>query len=162
MKARFELAASGNSSTVADDSQPSLTADVAAVTTGGDERKVLLIERGNEPFKGRWALPGGFLEPDERLEQCARRELAEETGLEVEAVLDLLGVYDDPGRDPRGRIVSAIYIARVAGEPEVEGGDDAAAARWWPLDDPPALAFDHDRVLSDLRDRLTAPPKWDG
>lgn len=136
-----------------DAQKPSLTADVAAVTGGGDLARVLLIQRGNDPFRGSWALPGGFLEPGERLEECARRELREETGLEAQA-LELLGLYDTPGRDPRGWIISAVYVARPSEQSEVSGGDDAADARWWPLSEPPELAFDHDRVLADLHKRL--------
>jgi 8-oxo-dGTP diphosphatase len=136
-----------------DDSKPAVTTDVAVVTASGDGRRVLLIKRANEPFAGRWALPGGFLEPRELLEHCARRELREETGLEVGA-LEQLGAYDTPGRDPRGWIISVVYIARVAEELPVAGADDAADARWFGLRELPQLAFDHDRVLADVRARL--------
>jgi 8-oxo-dGTP diphosphatase len=135
------------------DDKPALTCDVAAIVSGGDGHRVLLIKRANDPFAGRWALPGGFLEPRELLEHCARRELREETGLEVGA-LEQLGAYDTPGRDPRGWIVSVVYVARLAEERPVAGADDAADARWFDLQDLPGLAFDHDRVLADLRARL--------
>lgn len=139
-----------------DDARPSLTTDVAAVAGAGARRSVLLIRRANDPFAGRWALPGGFLEPGERLEQCARRELREETGLEVDE-LEQLGAYDTPGRDPRGWIISIVYVASLEGEHEVAGADDAAEARWFALDELPELAFDHDLVLADLRARLSEP-----
>ena len=136
-----------------DDQKPTLTTDVAAIAPGASGHSVLLVKRANEPFAGRWALPGGFLEPRESLEACARRELLEETGLEVGA-LEQLGTYDTPGRDPRGWIISVVYIALVAEELPVAGADDAAEARWFDLDEPPQVAFDHDRVLTDVRARL--------
>ncbi len=138
---------------MSDDSKPALTTDVAVIAPAAGGRSVLLIQRANDPFAGRWALPGGFLEPRELLEHCARRELREETGLEVDA-LEQLGAYDTPGRDPRGWIISAVYIARVGEELPVAGADDAADARWFGLRELPQLAFDHDRVLADVRERL--------
>jgi 8-oxo-dGTP diphosphatase len=138
---------------MSDDSKPALTTDVAAIAPAGDGHSVLLIRRANDPFVGRWALPGGFLEPRELLEHGARRELREETGLEVGA-LEQLGAYDTPGRDPRGWIISVVYIARVDAELPVAGADDAADARWFGMGELPPLAFDHDRVLADVRKRL--------
>jgi 8-oxo-dGTP diphosphatase len=138
---------------VGDDSRPSLTTDVAVVAAAPDGPKVLLIQRANEPFAGRWALPGGFLEPGELLADCARRELREETGLEVDE-LEQLGAYDTPGRDPRGWIISIVFIARVPEPGDVRGADDAADARWFAFDELPPLAFDHDREIADLRARL--------
>jgi 8-oxo-dGTP diphosphatase len=140
---------------VKDREKPTLTTDVAAVAGRDAARKLLLIQRGNDPFAGRWALPGGFLEPRELLEHCARRELREETGLEVDR-LELLGVYDTPGRDPRGWIISVVYVASVSDEAPVQGADDAADARWFALDALPELAFDHERVVADLRVKLSA------
>jgi 8-oxo-dGTP diphosphatase len=138
---------------VSDDSKPAVTTDVAAVAPAGGGHTVLLVRRANEPFAGSWALPGGFLEPRELLEHGARRELREETGLEV-GELEQLGAYDTPGRDPRGWIISVVYIARVAAELPVAGADDAADARWFGLHELPQLAFDHDRVLADVRERF--------
>jgi 8-oxo-dGTP diphosphatase len=138
---------------MSDDSKPALTTDVAVIASGAGGHSVLLIQRANDPFAGRWALPGGFLEPRELLEHCARRELREETGLEVGA-LEQLGAYDTPGRDPRGWIISVVYVARVGEELAVAGADDAADARWFGLGELPQLAFDHDRVLGDARERL--------
>lgn len=137
-----------------DDSKPALTTDVAVIAPRAGGQSVLLIKRANEPFAGRWALPGGFLEPHELLEDCARRELKEETGLEVGA-LEQLGAYDTPGRDPRGWIISIVFIARLSQPAPVTGADDAAEARWFALDDLPALAFDHTRVIADVSRRLS-------
>jgi 8-oxo-dGTP diphosphatase len=123
---------------------PALTTDCVVF----DERGyVLLIRRGNEPFKGSYALPGGFVDMGERVEDSCRRELSEETGLHV-GELRLIGVYSDPGRDPRGHTCSVAYLARV-GRAEVTAGDDAAAAEWvadWRRE---KLAFDHAQIIAD-------------
>jgi 8-oxo-dGTP diphosphatase len=97
------------------------------------DMEVLLIRRGKEPWKGQWALPGGFLNPDETTEDAALREAREETGIESLPRPSLLGVFDRPDRDPRGRVISVAYWAVVTHRPEVKGGDDAAAARWVPV-----------------------------
>jgi len=128
-------------------SGPPLTVDVVALA-GAPPRGVLLIQRGNDPFAGSWALPGGFVEAGERVLAAASRELFEETALEGDA-LELLGVYDTPGRDPRGPTVSVVYVLRTADQPAVRGGDDAREARWFALDELPALAFDHAIVIAD-------------
>ena len=128
-------------------SGPALTVDVVALA-GAPPQGVLLIQRGNDPFAGSWALPGGFVEAGERVLAAASRELLEETALEGDA-LELLGVYDTPGRDPRGPTVSVVYVLRTADEPSVRGGDDAREARWFALDALPALAFDHAIVIAD-------------
>lgn len=129
--------------------RPALTADVVAFASVDDVCHVLLIRRGNEPFAGQWALPGGFVDEGERPEDAARRELAEETSLRFEGTLELVGVYGDPGRDPRGWTVSAAYRAVLDDQPAVVGSDDAAEARWFPLDDLPSLAFDHGHIIAD-------------
>lgn len=135
--------------------RPALTVDVVAIGGGRTADSVLLVERAHEPFAGAWALPGGFVEPGERVADAALRELAEETGLDLrgrqghEAAPALLGVYDTPGRDPRGWTVSVVYRVHVEGRPDVRGGDDAAKARWWPVDRLPALAFDHALIVAD-------------
>ncbi|MEV4317101.1 NUDIX hydrolase [Actinocrispum sp. NPDC049592] len=119
---------------------------------------VLLIERGWEPFAGCWALPGGYLDPGETSEQAARRELAEETHLTPPPALALVGVYDTPGRDPRGQVISTAYTALLDHLPTPQAGDDARAAAWVPvpiaLDRP--LAFDHARILTDALGTLRA------
>lgn len=112
---------------------------------------VLLIQRNREPFAGTWALPGGFVEIDEPLEVAAYRELREETGLEP-AALQPLGIYGAPGRDPRGRTISAVYTTVVRrGDAQIIAGDDAGEAAWFPAAEPPALAFDHAEILGDAR-----------
>lgn len=126
---------------------PAVTADNVVFCVDGGRTSVLLVERGGEPFKGYWALPGGFLNPDESAEQAARRELEEETGLKVEH-LEQLGAYSEPGRDPREWVITIAHIALVKKQ-EVKGSDDAADARWFPVDSVPPLAFDHARILAD-------------
>ncbi|MFJ8078693.1 NUDIX hydrolase [Streptomyces sp. NPDC096176] len=150
-----------------------VTVDLAVFTVREGRLLVLLVERGQEPYRGVWALPGGFLLPRESAEQAARRELAEETGLTEQTAADLhleqLGTYSDPDRDPRMRVVSVAYTALVPDLPEPRGGGDAARARWTPLPaaaPPPAfgrgdprlapLAFDHDRILADALGRIGA------
>lgn len=133
--------------------RPALAADLAAVAGPSGDERVLLIRRGNEPFVGRWALPGGFVDREERLESAARRELAEETGLEA-GTLEFVGFYDKPGRDPRGWVISCVFMSRLEAPRPVEGADDAAEARWFVLDGLPKLAFDHAEVLQDVRRRL--------
>ena len=127
--------------------RPSVTADCVVMTREA-EPKVLLIERGDEPFKGCWAFPGGFMNMDETTEQCAIRELEEETGLRVSEVHQI-GAYSKVDRDPRGRTVSVAYLAIVEKPIAVTGQDDAAKAEWWPLSDLPELAFDHDEIVQD-------------
>ncbi|MGW5772190.1 NUDIX hydrolase [Streptomyces longwoodensis] len=126
------------------------------MTLRGGTLHVLLVERGQEPYAGRWALPGGFLLPDESAEDAARRELAEETGLaDVSGLrLEQLRTYSEPGRDPRMRVVSVAFTALLPDAPEAHGGGDAAQARWVPYDEARALAFDHDRILADARTRI--------
>ena len=129
-------------------SGPALTADVAAIA-GAPPRSILLVRRANDPFAGSWALPGGFVDAGERVADAAARELGEETGVAADpARLELLGVFDTPGRDPRGPTVSVVYVLRTEGEPAAEGADDASDAAWHPLDVLPPLAFDHADVVA--------------
>jgi 8-oxo-dGTP diphosphatase len=111
--------------------------------------KIVLVQRGNEPFKGRLALPGGFVERDETVEQAVVRETKEETGLDTE-IVRLIGVYSDPGRDPRGPTVSVCYRLQVTGGTP-RASSDAAAVELVPGDSVPELAFDHGRMLEDAR-----------
>ena len=110
--------------------------------------QVLLIERGADPYKGCWAFPGGFMNMDETTEQCAIRELEEETGLQI-TELHQIGAYSKVGRDPRGRTITVAYLAIVDAPLAVTGQDDAAKAQWWPIDKLPPLAFDHYDILKD-------------
>jgi 8-oxo-dGTP diphosphatase len=121
--------------------------DVAALT-GGSAPHVLLVQRAHPPFAGEWALPGGFVDEGERVAHAAARELAEETGLKLGS-LSLLGVYDTPGRDPRGWTVSITYLAVLPTRAPVTGGDDAREARWFSADTLPKLAFDHATIIGD-------------
>ena len=132
--------------------RPAVTTDCVIFGYDGKELKVLLIERGIEPFKGCWAFHGGFLNMDEDALAGARRELKEETGLE-DAFIEQFHTFSEPGRDPRGRVITIAHYALVKIQ-EVEGGDDAAQARWFPIGEVPPLAFDHDRILRMAMSRL--------
>lgn len=125
----------------------SVTADSVLFAQKNGQTYVLLIQRGNEPYKGCWAFPGGFLNMDETVAHCAERELEEETGI-VLTGMQLVGIYSDVERDPRGRVVTAAYTAMTT-MPEAVASDDAAAAKWWPLNALPKLAFDHEVILAD-------------
>ena len=127
--------------------RPAVTAD-CVVMTKEVEPKVLLIKRGAEPFKGAWAFPGGFMNMDETTEQCAIRELEEETGLRVSEVRQI-GAYSKVDRDPRGRTITVAYLAVIDKPTTVIGQDDATKAEWFPLSDLPHLAFDHYDIMQD-------------
>jgi len=129
-----------------------VTTDCVIFSFDGHKLKVLLVQRGLEPYKGQWAFPGGFLKMDETVEQGALRELKEETGLEPSRV-EQLGCFSDPNRDPRERVLTIAFFALVRPS-EVKGGDDAADARWFALDELPPLAFDHSDILKLAQERL--------
>jgi 8-oxo-dGTP diphosphatase len=133
-----------------------VTVDLAVLTLREGALHVLLVERGQAPYAGHWALPGGFLLPHESAETAARRELAEETGLDDVSGLHLeqLRTYSEPDRDPRMRVVSVAFTALLPEPPEPRGGGDAAQARWLPYDTARPLAFDHDRILTDAHERI--------
>lgn len=137
---------------------PAVAADVALFRNRGGKLELLLIQRGHEPFVGRWALPGGFVNIDEDLEPAARRELREETGLAA-GELRQLQTFGRPGRDPRERVITVVFIGYAA-EPDAAaiGGDDAADARWFQLDALPDLAFDHPEIIALARDAISADP----
>lgn len=124
---------------------PAVTTDCVIFGYDGRQLKVLLIERGNEPDKGKWAFPGGFLNIDEQAETGALRELQEETGM-TNADIRQFHTFSDPNRDPRERVISIAYYALVKIQ-DVKGGDDAAKASWFAIDDVPELAFDHDLMF---------------
>jgi 8-oxo-dGTP diphosphatase len=125
-----------------------VTVDLAVVARFGTDLRVLMVRRRNEPFAGCWALPGGFLEIDEPIEAAARRELREETGFDLTGPVQAIGVFGDPGRDPRGRTISLAHAAvvRDASAP-IAGGDDAEEAAWRDPGDHSNLAFDHALIL---------------
>ena len=140
--------------------RPAVAVDVILLRQR-EETEVLLVERGNEPFRGRWAIPGGFVEMDEDLPDAARRELREETGIHIaenERLVEL-GAFGKPGRDPRGRVISVVYLAGVAcSQSAAAAGDDAARTEWFPLSRAPELAFDHAEVMAEARRRLADNP----
>jgi 8-oxo-dGTP diphosphatase len=125
---------------------PAVTVDTVLFYQEGDNIEVLLIKRARDPFKGAWAFPGGFVEPDESLERAAARELQEETGLKRIRV-EQLGAYGDPGRDPRGHTVSVAFVALLKSRAQAAGADDADDAQWHSALRPPRLAFDHKKIL---------------
>ena len=131
--------------------RPAVTVDLVVLAHEASKVVALLVRRGHEPFAGSWAVPGGFLDIDEEVEIGVRRELKEETGLDLWVPINFLGLFATPGRDPRGRTISLVYVAYLPGDPpNVIGGDDAAEASWRPAqpgDPTTPLAFDHDDIL---------------
>ena len=142
---------------------PAVATDICVFRHAEDALSLLLIQRRNPPFRGRWALPGGFLEPDEDLDTCARRELAEETGF-TGLALHQFAVFSAPRRDPRERVISVAYLAVAPASATIVAGSDATRARWYPLGALPRLAFDHAAIIAKaiaalchaLRDTRTA------
>jgi 8-oxo-dGTP diphosphatase len=135
--------------------RPEVSVDIVVFTVRNNRLQVLLVRRGREPFRGEWALPGGFVQIEESLDQAALRELQEETGL-AEAYLEQLYTYGRPDRDPRGRVITVAYFALIPADAPVrlEGGSDADETGWWALEDRPQLAFDHDEIISYALRRL--------
>ncbi|HMG32780.1 MAG TPA: NUDIX hydrolase [Blastocatellia bacterium] len=127
--------------------RPALTVDIVLFRRNHDVHEVLLIKRGREPFKDKWAFPGGFVDQDESLEDAAARELVEETGL-TSIRLEQIGAFGDPGRDPRGHTVSVAFGAIINGDVKAEAGDDAAQVKWHSAARPGPLAFDHRKILA--------------
>src|SRR5215475_268477 len=137
-----------------------VTVDIVIFTIRFDRLNVLLVRRGVPPFEGRWAIPGGFVREAESLETAALRELEEETGVR-DVYLEQLYTFGEPGRDPRGRVITVAYYAltRVLAQP-LRAATDAAAAGWFPVSDPPRLAFDHSQILRVAHDRLRAKVRY--
>ena len=127
--------------------RPAVTADCVVITKEAMPR-VLLVQRGIEPFKDCWAFPSGFMNMGETTEQCAIRELEEETGLQI-TELHQIGAYSKVDRDPRGRTITVAYLAIIDEPIAVTGLDDAAKAEWWPVNALPPLAFDHEDIMQD-------------
>ncbi len=118
----------------------------AVIFYKNDKLQLLLIKRKNEPFKDMWALPGGFLDENEDIEQTAYRELFEETGVKIDK-LEQVAAFGKPGRDPRGHMISIAFVGVVYVETEAIGADDAVEARWFSYNELPSLAFDHDKII---------------
>lgn len=134
--------------------RPALSVDCVVFGIDDEDLKILLIERGIPPFKGSWALPGGFVHMDEDLPEAARRELQEETGLSS-SYLEQLGTFGDVGRDPRGRVVTVAYYALVRlRDHRIQAATDACDARWFSVWDVPSLAFDHEVIVQRALERL--------
>lgn len=135
---------------------PAVTVDVVIFTIRGDELKVLLVRRAADPYLGSWALPGGFVEIDEDLEQGASRKLAEETGV-IGVYLEQLYTFGEPDRDPRERVITVAYYALVPSDKlRIRAATDAEAVGWFGMDELPELAFDHAEILAAARTRLVA------
>jgi 8-oxo-dGTP diphosphatase len=140
--------------------RPMVTVDAAVFTFSGDMVKVLLINRGNEPFKGKWALPGGFVGMDEELEDAVVRELAEETGL-TGIQLEQMRTFGTVGRDPRGRMITIVFMGIATEEQTgIKAGDDAAQAQWFDIEElPKKMAFDHNEVMKFAIEKLVKTPR---
>ncbi len=143
--------------------RPAVTVDMVVFTFQEAELRVLLIQRKNDPFGGAWALPGGFVDMDETLEEAATRELAEETGI-TDLYLEQLYTFGEPDRDPRGRVITVAYFMLLsleqADQQTVCAGDDAGDARWWNIYALPKLAFDHQRIIEYALQRLRWKLEW--
>lgn len=129
--------------------RPALTVDAIVFANADDVTFILLIRRGIQPFKGKWALPGGFVNINELLETACIRELKEETGLEVESMKQFKA-FDAINRDPRHRTISVVYSTQLGEKAEVKGGDDAAHAEWFPVKSLPEMAFDHNAIIEEF------------
>ncbi|MBI4450227.1 NUDIX hydrolase [Candidatus Uhrbacteria bacterium] len=136
--------------------RPLVAVDIVVCAIRDGALQIVLIRRAMPPFEGKWAIPGGFVLPEETLDHAAKRELQEEAGVHVaHEYLEQLFTFGGVHRDPRGRVISVTYLALVHGEGMVpRGGSDAADARWWPADHLPPLAFDHAEILSYALQRL--------
>jgi 8-oxo-dGTP diphosphatase len=140
--------------------RPAVTVDCVVFGFDEGDLKVLLVRRDVEPFRGKWALPGGFVREDESLEEAARRELREETGIE-KLYLEQLYTFGDIGRDPRGRVITVAYYALVKlAAYDVNAATDASSAAWFPVADVSRLAFDHEKILEVALARLKAKVRY--
>ncbi|AWM78475.1 NUDIX hydrolase [Phenylobacterium parvum] len=141
--------------------RPAVAADIVILSLREGALQALLVRRGGDPFRGRWALPGGFLQEDEDLDACARRETEEETGVRPGRILQFAN-FSQPDRDPRGRVISVAYLALLRAEDvRLKAGTDAAEAAWRPLAGTQDLAFDHDAILEAALVRLSAEVRAD-
>jgi 8-oxo-dGTP diphosphatase len=143
--------------------RPSVTVDIILFTFQDDQLRVLLVRRAQQPYAGKWALPGGFVQMDEDLDEAARRELSEETNVS-DIYLEQLYTFGEPDRDPRTRVITVAYFALLgtdqAGELQIHGATDVDDARWWNVYSLPELAFDHDRIIQYGLQRLRWKLQW--
>lgn len=143
--------------------RPAVTVDIILFVFQQEQLRVLLIRRANDPYKGKWALPGGFVGEKENLYDAALRELKEETNVS-NVYLEQLYTFGEPGRDPRARVITVAYFALLSAEEvaqqEVHGASDAGEARWWDIYDLPELAFDHQKILDYALQRLRWKLEW--
>jgi len=135
--------------------RPAVTVDLIVLAEKEKDIKILLIKRKHEPFKGMWALPGGFVDENEDLPDAALRELKEETGIENAKLLQI-GTFGKPGRDPRGHTVAVVYLAKVNENIVFNAGDDAAEANWFFFGKIPNLAFDHNEIVDFFYDMISS------
>jgi len=133
--------------------RPAVTVDIAIVRKVNETYELLLIQRKYNPFAGKWALPGGFVDMDETVEEAAARELYEETNLRG-IPLEQFHVFSKVDRDPRGRTISVIFTGLLSNKQEIRAKDDAQETQWFPLDKLPKLAFDHAEIVEKLRNKL--------
>ncbi|PKP04620.1 MAG: NUDIX hydrolase [Bacteroidetes bacterium HGW-Bacteroidetes-6] len=134
--------------------RPAMTVDAALLVSENNEWKILLIERKHNPFAGSWALPGGFVEENETLEQAVERELMEETGLKA-STLEQFRAYSNLNRDPRQRTITMVFVSIIDKIPDhAIAGDDAATLKWFSIDNLPDLAFDHSEIVNDIKQLL--------
>ncbi len=134
--------------------KPSFTVDCVVFNYKDNAFKILLIERGHEPFKGKWALPGGFVDQGELSEHAALRELEEETGIKLSKDILLVSVNSNPERDPRGWVISASYLTVIPGDFDFKAGDDAAKASLFDINDLPEMAFDHEEIIQKALEKI--------
>ena len=135
--------------------RPAVTVDCVVFSWDGKRLSLLLIERANDPFKGCWAFPGGFVDPHESLEQAAKRELLEETDLAIDPLI-LFGAFGDPGRDPRGHTITIAFYTVVRDQlKSAKSGSDAKSLSWVPLNHASNLAFDHQKIMAKACSQLT-------
>ena len=143
-----------------------VTVDVVILTMSEGRLHVLLVRRGEDPYRGMWAIPGGFKRPNETLDAAARRELVEETSVDAASLLTQFGAYGDPGRDPRMNVVTVAYVAVLRDVGAIVAGTDAAEARLVPMADVlegrPELAFDHTQIARDAIERVLEPGVGEG
>jgi len=133
--------------------RPAVATDIVLIAHQTLKTEVLLIKRKNNPYKGMWAFPGGFMDLNEFLIDTARRELFEETGIKINDLI-FFGLYDDPNRDPRGRTIGIVYYALLNKILPPHSGDDAIQAQWFSIDNLPPLAFDHEKIWQDILQKI--------